>query len=101
MTRCLVLFGSVGHTVAMADTVIDPPQTIDTVPDLADVDTGDHDRFAHYVFGKDASSRVTEAMVLGTPIEALCGKKWVPSRDASRFPVCPECKAIKSKIQGG
>jgi hypothetical protein len=31
---------------------------------------------------------------MGTPITALCGKVWVPSRDPSRFPVCPECKDI-------
>ena len=72
----------------------------DVASDLADTDTGDHDRFAHYVFGPNAASRVTEAMVTGTPVEALCGKKWIPSRDASRYPVCPECKEIKAKLQG-
>jgi hypothetical protein len=33
-------------------------------------------------------------MVMGTPVVALCGKVWVPSRDGSKFPVCPDCKEI-------
>lgn len=65
---------------------------------LEGVDQGDHDRFAHYVFGKDAGAKVTEAMVTGTPVRALCGKRWVPTRDASRYPVCPECKEIKQAL---
>jgi hypothetical protein len=51
---------------------------------------GDHDRFSHYA----EKDKLTEAMVLGTPIRALCGKIWVPSRDPNRYPVCPECKEI-------
>ena len=49
---------------------------------------GDHERFSHYV----EKDKLTEAMVMGTPVVALCGKVWVPSRDPERFPVCPECK---------
>lgn len=52
---------------------------------------GDHDRFAHVVWPKSA---VMEAMVTGTPCTALCGKRWVPSRDPKRYPVCPTCKDI-------
>jgi len=54
------------------------------------LDEGDHERFAHYA-DKD---QILEATVTGTPIRALCGKVWVPSRDPQRFPVCPECKEI-------
>jgi len=54
------------------------------------VEPGDHERFSHYA----ERDKITEAMVLGTPVKALCGKVWVPSRDPSRFPVCPECKEI-------
>ncbi len=53
-------------------------------------DTGDHDRFAHYV----PKDKLMKALVDGTPVRALCGKLWTPSRDPSRFPVCPECKEI-------
>jgi len=42
--------------------------------------------------------KLMEAMVNGTPVVALCGKVWVPSRDPSRFPICPECKEIYDSL---
>ena len=51
---------------------------------------GDHERFAHYV----DKHKIVDSAVSGTPVVALCGKVWVPSRDPKRFPVCPECKEI-------
>lgn len=68
------------------------PDTSTIVQERVDyrLDEGDHERLSHYC-DKD---KLTEAMVLGTPVIALCGKVWVPSRDPSRFPVCPECKEI-------
>ena len=51
---------------------------------------GDHERFAHYV----DRDKATEATVLGTPVVALCGKVWVPSRDPKKYPVCPECQRL-------
>lgn len=51
---------------------------------------GDHERFAHYVL-KD---KIVESAVTGEPVIALCGKVWVPGRDPSKFPVCPDCKKI-------
>ncbi len=58
---------------------------------------GDHERFSHYV----AKDKLVDAMVNGTPVVALCGKVWVPSRDPQRFPVCPECKEIYNMIPKG
>ena len=58
---------------------------------------GDHERLAHYA-DKD---KLTEAMVMGTPVVALCGKVWVPSRDPQKFPVCPECKEIWESLPPG
>jgi DUF3039 family protein len=60
-------------------------------PDRIDTDDGDHDRFAHYAKKAD----VSRAYVTGEAIVALCGKKWVPTRDPSRYPVCPTCKELK------
>ena len=54
------------------------------------LDDGDHERFAHFV----AKRTLTEAMVMVTPVVALCGKVWVPSRNPEKYPVCPECKEI-------
>jgi hypothetical protein len=55
---------------------------------------GDHERFAHYV----QKDKIVDSAVLGTPVVALCGKKWVPSRDPKRFPVCPDCKRIYESL---
>ena len=45
--------------------------------------------------------KLTEAMVMGTPVVALCGKVWVPSRDPEKFPICPECKEIWDSLRPG
>jgi hypothetical protein len=71
-------------------------QTIEerqTVP----TDEGDHERFSHYV----PKDKLTEAMVMGTPVIALCGKVWVPSRGPEKYPVCPECKEIWDSMKPG
>lgn len=64
----------------MTDLAVD--QVIDTTEE------GDHERMTHIVV---PASAVNEALVMGTPVTALCGKTWVPSRDPERFPVCPTC----------
>ncbi|MGN6089707.1 MAG: DUF3039 domain-containing protein [Actinomycetales bacterium] len=64
---------------------------------LRPTDDGDHERFAHYA----PKDQIVEAMVTGTPIRALCGKVWVPSRDPNRYPVCPECKEIYEGLPDG
>ena len=58
-------------------------------------DDGDHEKFSHYV----EKDKLTEAMVMGTPVVALCGKVWVPSRAPEKFPVCPECKDIWESLR--
>jgi hypothetical protein len=76
-----------------AETIVD--ERVAERPDLR-VEEGDHERFSHYV----PKEKLTEAMVMGTPVVALCGKVWVPSRDPERFPVCPECKEIWAGLSG-
>jgi hypothetical protein len=44
--------------------------------------------------GQDAMAVVTEARVYGTPIEALCGHVWVPSRDPKQLPMCTKCTEV-------
>lgn len=54
-------------------------------------------KFAHIVEATEntsAHARITEAMVNGTPITALCGFTWVPSRSPNQYPVCPKCLEI-------
>ena len=71
----------------------------DTRPDQRThpTDNGDHERLSHYV----PKDKLTEAMVNGTPVIALCGKVWVPSRDPQKYPVCPECKEIWESMHAG
>lgn len=64
---------------------------------VQNLEPGDHERFSHYV----RKEKIVESAVLGTPVVALCGKVWVPSRDPQKFPVCPECKKIHEQLPKG
>ncbi|MAL82504.1 MAG: DUF3039 domain-containing protein [Acidimicrobiaceae bacterium] len=44
--------------------------------------------------GESAAAKVLQARIEGTPLEALCGFVWVPSRDPKQLPVCQQCKEI-------
>jgi Protein of unknown function (DUF3039) len=44
--------------------------------------------------GENAAAKVLEARIYGTPVEALCGHVWVPSRDPKQLPLCEACKSI-------
>jgi len=44
--------------------------------------------------GENAAAKVLEARITGTPIEALCGHVWVPSRDPRQLPMCQACREI-------
>jgi hypothetical protein len=70
---------------AQAPTIVEERVPVDT-------DGGDHDRFAHYARKED----VTRAYITGEAITALCGKKWVPTRDPTRYPICPTCVERKN-----
>lgn len=64
-----------------------------TRPEVED-DEGSHDRFAHYI----KKDKVVESAVTGKAVRALCGKKWVPSRDPEKYPICPVCKEIYASL---
>jgi hypothetical protein len=63
----------------------------------ASTDEGDHERFAHYV----EKNKIVESAVTGSPVKALCGKTWIPNRDPSRFPICPDCEKIHAGLGRG
>jgi len=67
---------------------------IKSEPRLGEGD-GSHDRFAHYVSKAD----IVRSNVEGVPVVALCGKKWIPNRDPSRYPVCPTCKELMARLK--
>lgn len=61
---------------------------------VCDFDFEEEKIFSHYV----EAAKATEAYVMGTPIEALCGKIFIPHRNPDRFPVCPECLEIAEAL---
>lgn len=77
-------------------------QDTDTLTDTQthseeDLESGDHERFSHYV----RKEKIVESAVSGKPVTALCGKRWIPSRDPNRFPICPTCKEIHAGLRKG
>ena len=68
-----------------------------TVPDLQEALQTGEPVMAHIVKtepGESAVAKVLEARIYGTPVEALCGYVWVPSRDPKQLPVCQKCKEV-------
>ena len=59
------------------------------------VNTGDHDKFAHYARKADIELAIFD----GLEITALCGKKWRPEGDFMKHPVCPTCKEIWETLE--
>ena len=45
-------------------------------------------------------SKITEAYIAGTPLVALCGYTWVPSKSPKGLPVCPACKELAAMAWG-
>ncbi len=80
--------GGVGTAVLERPETKEQPQS---------TDDGDADRFAHYV----SKDRIMESRITGRPVVALCGKIWVPKRDPSQYPVCPDCRRIYESMTGG
>lgn len=73
---------------AKPDVVADEEQR----PSVGDGD-GDHDRFTHYVSRRD----LERFRATGKPVTALCGKRWRPNADPSRFPMCATCSEIAAE----
>jgi len=68
-------------------------EVVVTRPD--DETTTGEPKVAHIVKAdSDASAKVVEARIYGTPLEALCGTVFVPQRDPARLPMCAACKDI-------
>jgi Protein of unknown function (DUF3039) len=70
---------------------------VTTIPETdLDLQTGEP-AAAHIVKtepGESAAAKVLEARIYGTPVEALCGHVWVPSRDPKQLPMCEACKSV-------
>ena len=69
----------------------------ETIPETDQVPETGEPIVAHIVKtdpGENAAAKVLEARINGTPVEALCGHVWVPSRDPKQVPMCQACKEI-------
>jgi hypothetical protein len=70
---------------------------METIPELENVTQPGEPTSAHIVKtepGENAAAKVLEARIYGTPLEALCGHVWVPSRDPKQLPLCEACKSV-------
>jgi hypothetical protein len=86
---------SQGPDMSMEPTVLEPSGA--TITRTAEVTETEDGPVAHIVKtkrGEDAAAKVLAARIEGTPLEALCGHTWVPSRDPKQLPVCQKCKDL-------
>jgi hypothetical protein len=77
-------------------------RTVETIPDTEQILETEEPKSAHIVKtgpGESAAAKVLEARIYGTPVEALCGHVWVPSRDPKSLPLCEQCKSIYEMYQ--
>ncbi|MFB7594632.1 DUF3039 domain-containing protein [Streptomyces sp. NPDC056160] len=74
--------GTNTDTDALFDSIVEKEERV------KDDGTGDHDRLSHYVSKED----IVRSSMTGEPVFALCGKKWTPSKNPEKYPVCPECR---------
>lgn len=70
------------------------PATTTVVDEVEQTEDGPMAHIVKTKPGEDAAAKVLAARVEGTPLEALCGHVWVPSRDPKQLPVCQRCKDI-------
>jgi hypothetical protein len=70
--------------------VIERPDTRLSDPDL------EEGKVAH-IIRKDDQMR---GYVMGEEVIALCGARFVPTRDPERYPVCEACKETLARLRG-
>ncbi|MGV8882940.1 MAG: DUF3039 domain-containing protein [Rhodoglobus sp.] len=80
------------HTGGGTDTL---ERELEQLLNQEQVEEGDHERFSHYA----DKNKIMESALTGKPVQAICGKMWVPGRDPQKFPVCPTCKEIYEKLK--
>ena len=76
------------------------PTTTVVTDEITEQDPGEVAHIVKVGPGETATAKVLDARVNGTPIEALCGYVWVPSRDPRQLPVCQACKDVYELYRG-
>jgi hypothetical protein len=59
-----------------------------------ELDNEGNEIFAHYA----EKVSITAGYVMGTPVQAICGKVFVPSKNPEKLRVCPTCKEIMDAL---
>jgi hypothetical protein len=80
-----------GYPEDVSTEVIERPSTRPSDPDLED------GKVAH-IIRKDDQMR---GYVLGEEITALCGERFIPTRDPNTYPVCEGCREALTAAYGG
>lgn len=68
---------------------------IATRPEVRLTDGDESDDHSH--IGRAAD--VNRGYITGEPIEALCGRRFVPHRDPEQFPLCARCAEVLGQIK--
>ncbi|CAO5176890.1 hypothetical protein FAIPA1_30229 [Frankia sp. AiPs1] len=69
--------------------------TTQIAPETSDTRTNEGDDHSHYARREE----IVRASIEGGRVTALCGYKFEPVRDPSRFPICPKCKELVAMAQ--
>jgi len=75
-------------------TMVQQPATTTLTDEETETEDGPVAHIVKTKKGEDAAAKVLQARIEGTPLEALCGHVWVPSRDPKQLPVCERCKDV-------
>lgn len=66
-------------------------------PKISDPETSEGEpEYSHIVNKRDWE----RGYFHGAWITAICGHRFIPSRDPDRYPTCPKCLEIKRQVEG-
>jgi hypothetical protein len=66
-------------------------------PEIVTTDeTSDDDKVSHLISKQDWE----KAYIMGEPVQALCGKLWVPHKNPDQFPLCGRCAHVFENMFG-
>lgn len=87
--------GSPARDAGGVRTRINTMSTTQIAPETSDTRTDEGDDHSHYARREE----IVRASIEGGRVTALCGYKFEPVRDPSRFPICPKCKELVEMAQ--
>lgn len=83
----------------MTDTLVrEDTAVINLTEDTTDQDPNHCAHIVKTEPGESAAGKVLEARIYGYQVEALCGHRWIPSKDPKQLNICSKCKEIYDLI---